>query len=56
MSMTSITQLIQVIFLFADDTNIFVVDKCKIKVFEKANKILKSINDYMKCNLLHINI
>ena len=27
-----------------------------IKVFEKANKVLKSINDYMKCNLLHINI
>ena len=42
--------------LFADDTNIFVADKCKIKVFEKANKVLKSINDYMKCNLLHINI
>ena len=31
-------------------------DKCKIKVFEKANKVLKSINDYMKFNLLHINI
>ena len=42
--------------LFADDTNILVADKCKIKVFEKANKVLKSINDYMKCNLLHINI
>ena len=55
--MTSITQLIKVIFvLFADDTYIFVADKCKIKVFKKANKVLKSINDYMKCNLLHINI
>ena len=42
--------------LFVDDTNIFVVNKCKIKVFEKANKVLKSINDYMTCNLLHINI
>ena len=42
--------------MFADDTNIFVADECKIKVFEKANKVLKSINDYMKCNLLHINI
>ena len=42
--------------LFADDTYIFVADKCKIKVFEKANKVLKSINDYMKCNILHINI
>ena len=30
--------------LFADDTNIFVADKCKLKVFEKANRILKSIN------------
>ena len=42
--------------LFADDTNILVADKCKIKVFENTNKVLKSINDYMKYNLLHINI
>ena len=42
--------------LFADDTNIFVADKCKLKVFEKANKILESINSYMRCNLLQINI
>ena len=42
--------------LFADDTNIFVADKCKLKVFEKANRILESINSYMRCNLLHINI
>ena len=42
--------------LFADDTNIFVADKRKLKVFEKANKILESINSYMGCNLLHINI
>ena len=31
-------------------------DKCKLKVFEKANRILESINSYMRCNLLHINI
>ena len=42
--------------LFADDTNIFVADKCKIKAFEKANRIMESINIYMRCNLLHINI
>ena len=42
--------------LFADDTNIFVADKCKLKVFEKTNRILESINSYMRCNLLHINI
>ena len=40
--------------LFANDTNIFVAEKCKIKEFEKANKVLKSINDFMKCNLLLI--
>ena len=42
--------------LFADDTNIFVADKCKLKAYEKANEILDSVNTYMKCNLLHINI
>ena len=43
--------------LFADDTNIFVADKCKLKVFEKANRILESIDSLnMRCNILHINI
>ena len=42
--------------LFADDTNIFVADKCKSKLYEKANKILELISAYMRCNLLHINI
>ena len=42
--------------LFADDTNIFVADHCKKKVYEKANKILNLVDVYMKCNLLHINI
>ena len=42
--------------LFADDTNIFVADHCKKKVYETANKILNLVHLYMKCNLLHINI
>ena len=42
--------------LFADDTNIFIADKCAKKAYEKANTVLSSINTYMKCNLLHINI
>ena len=42
--------------LFADDTNIFVADECKIKLYERANQILKLVQLYMKCNLLHINI
>ena len=42
--------------LFADDTNIFVADDCKKRVYEKANRILHLVHLYMKCNLLHINI
>ena len=42
--------------LFADDTNIFVEDKCPVKVFKLANKILQSIVNYMNCNKLHINM
>ena len=42
--------------LFADDTNIFVADNCKKRVYEKANEILHLVQLYMKCNLLHINI
>ena len=42
--------------LFADDTNIFVSDKCIKTVYNKANEVLKSVNQYMRCNLLHINI
>ena len=42
--------------LFADDTNIFVADKCKTKVYEIANKVLEMIYKYMSCNLLHINL
>ena len=42
--------------LFADDTNIFVVEECRKKLYANANKILNSVHLYMKCNLLHINI
>ena len=44
------------IVLFADDTNIFVASKSIEDVYSKANIILKSICEYMECNLLHINI
>ena len=40
--------------LFADDICIFVADKCKLNVFEKSSKILKPINDYIKCNIEYI--
>ena len=42
--------------LFADDTNIFVSCDTKQGVFNKANEILKSVSQYMRLNLLHINI
>jgi len=42
--------------LFADDTNIFVVSNTKSKAYEKANIVLKIVNNYMLCNKLHINL
>ena len=42
--------------LYADDTNIFIAAKSKCEVFDKANKVLECINNYMHCNLLHINM
>ena len=42
--------------LYADDTNIFVISDSKESAMIKANDVLKSINDFMKSNLLHINI
>ena len=44
------------ILLFADDTNIFVSDKSTKGVFNKTRAILDKVNNYMRCNLLHINI
>ena len=42
--------------LFADDTNIFVSDKSRKGIFNKTRAILYKVNNYMRCNLLHINI
>ena len=42
--------------LYADDTNIFITGPSKEKTFIKAKKILKIVSDYMKSNLLHINM
>lgn len=42
--------------LYADDTNLFVIADRRDDAITKANKILIDINNYMKSNLLHINI
>ena len=42
--------------LFADDTNIFVAADSISKVYEIANKVLDAVCNYMKVNLLHINV
>lgn len=42
--------------LYADDTNIFVIEKSRTLAIIKANIILSEINKFMKSNLLHINI
>ena len=42
--------------LYADDTNLFVIDITRKAATDKANKILKLVSDFMKSNLLHINI
>ena len=42
--------------LYADDTNIFVIDKSRSSAITKANIVLAEINEFMKSNLLHINI
>ena len=41
--------------LFADDTNIFVAADSKSAAYNAANCILNTVQNYMKCNLLHIN-
>ena len=41
--------------LFADDTNIFVAGKTVNEAYQKANKVLSSVNTYMISNKLHIN-
>ena len=42
--------------LFADDTNIFILDENEKTAYEKANKVLAGVNEYMKSNQLHINV
>ena len=44
------------IVLYADDTNIFITGRSKSDLIGKANMTLKHINDFMKSNLLHINL
>ena len=42
--------------LYADDTNVFVIDINRDAAVKKANQLLKKINEFMKSNLLHINL
>ena len=42
--------------LYADDTNIFVIDISRNAAIAKANIILKSLQNFMKSNLLHIKV
>ena len=42
--------------LFADDTNIFVADDNEKEAYEKAKMVLEGVNNYMKCDQLHINV
>ena len=42
--------------LYADDTNIFVIGPTKEEACRLANNVLDKVYNYMKCNLLHINM
>ena len=42
--------------LYADDTNIFIIDESRESASAKANVILQSVHSFMKSNLLHINL
>ena len=44
--------------MFADDTNIFIVDENEKTAYEKANKVWAGVNEseYMKSNQLYINV
>ena len=42
--------------LYADYTNLFVEGQSIKEVYDKANHVLKCINNYMVSNLLHINM
>jgi hypothetical protein len=40
----------------ADYTNIFVIGKTEDEAYQKANNVLQAIYNYMRSNLLHINL
>ena len=42
--------------IFADDTNIFISADSKLKAYNIANQVLKSVDLYMNANQLHINL
>ena len=42
--------------IFADDTNIFISADSKLKAYNIANQVLKSVYLYMNANQLHINL
>ena len=44
------------LFLYADDTNIFITGDSKQNLIEKANNVLIKVNKFMKSHLLHINL
>lgn len=41
--------------LYADDTNIFIIDDSRDEAVDKANVVLQSVKKYMLSNMLHIN-
>ena len=42
--------------LYADDTNLFIIDNDREAASAKANLVLNSVHMFMKSNLLHINL
>ena len=42
--------------LYADDTNIFIIGNDKNNLIQEGNHILEAVNEFMKSNLLHINL
>ena len=42
--------------LYADDTNIFITGDNKTELIRKGNNFINDVNNFMKSNLLHINL
>ena len=42
--------------LYADHTNLFVIDITRDLAIKKANMILRNMNEHMQANMLHINL